>query len=125
MFQKLVAVLESMDKNGNGDQDDAVNSPIKSPGYPGKAKHRPQSMGEHGPDPIDLTSGNGVFPPPPKAGTRSTLTRRIRAICVLAGNTCTSRPMSKYAAKSPLDERGWLISIGSVYFSRLGDLQWP
>ena len=63
MFQKLVAVLKSMDKNGNGDQDDAVNSPIKIPGYPGESDYRPRSMGEYGPDPIDLTGGNEALSP--------------------------------------------------------------
>ena len=58
-----MAVLESMAKNDNTDQDDGVTAPIRVPDYVGRAKQRLQSLEAHGPHPINLTSSNeDAFP---------------------------------------------------------------
>ena len=65
VFRKLVAVLESLNKNDNADQEDGMTAPTGVPDYLGRAHQRPQSLGAHGPDPIDLTSSNeDHFPQP-------------------------------------------------------------
>ena len=114
VFQKLVAVLESMDKNGNGDQDDAVNSPIKVPGYPGKAKHRPQSMGEHGPDPIDLTSGNETLSPQYGVGEPGFVNSAVKAADLKTTTQLFENIVRRVisATANPIDEKETDFAVG-------------
>ena len=58
VFQKLVAVLESMNKNGKGDEEDGVTTPVLVPDYVLGARQRAQRLKDCGPNPIDLTSSN-------------------------------------------------------------------